>query len=228
MHDELAWAVNRLEQDPHLALYLDGGAADALSISEEARLLNQAGVHQAQGFFVNATHFDWTSRELYYGQQISKRLGGVHFVVNTGTSGQGPLVPADRVHHGNEVLCNPPGRGLGPFSTNPGYRGADAFLWFDNPGGSGGQCVPGAPPTATFWPVYAVGLVQHRSLGVTGPQFPLTLANGTTTAAGPVSPNRLLGQSARVKAHKGKRSHRGHGKSTHRRTRTHAGRRSHG
>ena len=219
MHDELAWAVNRLEQDPHLALYLDGGAADALSVSEEARLLNQAGVHQAQGFFVNATHFDWTSRELYYGQQISKQLGGVHFVVNTGTSGQGPLVPADKVHHGNEVLCNPAGRGLGPFSTSTGYQYADAFLWFDNPGGSGGQCVPGAPPTATFWPAYAVGLVQHRSLNVTGPQFPLTLANGTTTAAGPISPDRLLGRAAGVKR-KSKSHHKvRHGRTKHSRKR---------
>ena len=122
MHDELAWAVNRLEQDPHLALYLDGGAADALSVAEEARLLNQAGVHQAQGFFVNATHFDWTSRELYYAQQISKLLGGVHFVVNTGTSGQGPLVPANKVHDGNEVLCNPAGRGLVRSRPAPAIR----------------------------------------------------------------------------------------------------------
>ena len=173
MHDELAWAVNRLEQDPHLVLYLDGGAADAQTVGTEVRLLNEAGVHQTQGFFVNATHFDWTSRELFYGQQIARRLGGVHFVVNTGTSGQGPLVPRNRVRNGNEVLCNPPGRGLGPFATTTGYLYADAFLWFDNPGGSGGQCVPGAPPTAVFWPTYAVSLIEHRVLRVTGPRLPL-------------------------------------------------------
>ena len=58
-----------------------------------ARWLCQAGVKQAQGFFLNATHFDWTSREIYYGQQISKQLGGVHFVVDTHGGGRGPLAP---------------------------------------------------------------------------------------------------------------------------------------
>ena len=48
---------------------------------------------------------------------------------------------------GNEVLCNPPGRGLGPKpTTDTGFPNVDAFAWLDNPGGSSGACVPGAPP----------------------------------------------------------------------------------
>ena len=172
--DELAWAVNRLEQDPHLVLYLDAGAADAVPWQTTANWLNQAGVHQAQGFFVNATHFDWTSSELYYGQRIARALGGVHFVVDTHGSGRGPLVPPDRVHHGNEVLCNPPGRGLGPLTTTTHYKWTDAFVWGTGTvGNSGGACRPGAPPTATFWPAYAVMLVRNAVSGVTGPHYPL-------------------------------------------------------
>ncbi|MGI8864592.1 MAG: glycoside hydrolase family 6 protein [Solirubrobacteraceae bacterium] len=172
---ELRYAVTALERDPHVLVYIDAGAADAVPAARIARLLSGAGIAQAQGFFLNATHFDWTQTELTYGRDISRRLGGSHFIINTGESGRGPLVPANRVRNGNEVLCNPPGRGLGPLSVNrqtavqTGYPGADGFLWFDNPGNSGGQCVPGAPPTAQFWPAYAVMLAQNWVNHVTGP-----------------------------------------------------------
>lgn len=174
---ELRYAVAALEKDPHVVVYLDGGAADALPAARTAQLLRAADVAQAQGFFLNSTHFDWTRTELGYGQAISKLLGGAHFIINTGENGHGPLVPVNRVRNGNEVLCNPPGRGLGPLSVtnqiaqSTGYPGADGFLWFTNPGGSGGQCVPGAPPTGTFWPAYAVGLVNRRVATVTGPAY---------------------------------------------------------
>jgi endoglucanase len=172
--DQIAWAVNRLEQDPHLVLYLDGGAADALPFRTTAKLLSMAGVNQAQGFFLNATHFDWTSREVFYGQQIARKLGGVHFVVDTHGGGRGPLVPPSRVHQGNEVLCNPPGRGLGPLTTTTHYKWVDAFVWGTSTvGSSGGACRPGAPPTAVFWPAYAVMLVQNAVNRVTGPHLPL-------------------------------------------------------
>ena len=176
--DELRWSINRLEQDPHLVLYLDAGAADAVPWQTTATWLRQAGVAQAQGFFLNATHADWTTSELYYGQRIARALGGVHFVVDTHGSGRGPLVPKDRVHQGNEVLCNPPGRGLGPLSTSTGYMWADAFVWGTGTvGNSSGACRPGAPPTAVFWPAGAVSLVRHAVDHVTGPRYPL-IRNG--------------------------------------------------
>ena len=120
-----------------------------------------------QGFFLNSTHFDWTSKEIRYGERVSRLTGGKHFVVNTGENGQGPLIPPDRVHEGNEVLCNPPGRGLGPKpTTDTGYPNVDAFAWTSNPGESGGACVPGAPPTGTYWPAYALMLVQNADFAV--------------------------------------------------------------
>src|SRR5947209_14423900 len=84
---ELSYAISALEADPHVAVYLDGGAADAGNDKRMAGYLLASGVKQAQGFFLNSTHFDWTSAEVHYGQQISHRLGGVHFVVNTGENG---------------------------------------------------------------------------------------------------------------------------------------------
>ncbi len=179
---ELSDAVSLLEADPHVVVYLDGGAADAIPARHEAALLRASGVAQAQGFFLNSTHFDWTSKEIHYGQQLSRMLGGAHFVVNTGENGRGPLVPRDRVHHGNEVLCNPAGRGLGPLSLNQGvaqptpYAGLDGLLWFSNPGGSGGRCVKGAPATGTFWPAYAEMLARNWVDTVSGPHFRLLRA----------------------------------------------------
>jgi len=176
---ELRSAVSALEADPHVVVYLDAGAADAVKYRQMATWLRASGVAQAQGFFLNSTHFDWTSSEIHYGQQISRLLGGAHFVVNTGENGRGPLAPKRRVGHGNEVLCNPAGRGLGPLSVAGGiaqqtaYAETDGLLWFSNPGGSGGQCVPGAPPTGVYWPEYAAMLARNWVNKVAGPRFNL-------------------------------------------------------
>ncbi|HLH67088.1 MAG TPA: glycoside hydrolase family 6 protein [Solirubrobacteraceae bacterium] len=177
---ELRYAVGALEADPHVLVYLDGGAADAAPARRQAAFLLGAGVRQAAGFFLNSTHFDWTTREIHYGQEISSLLGGgVHFIVNTGENGRGPLRPRNVVRQGNEVLCNPPGRGLGPLSMSGAvaqqtqWAGLDGLLWFTNPGGSGGQCVAGAPPTGVFWPAYAVMLARNWVDHVNGPRYAL-------------------------------------------------------
>jgi endoglucanase len=165
---ELRYAIDTLAAHcPHLVIYLDAGAADALSAGQAARYLRRSGVAQIQGFFLNATHFDWTSNEIRYGEKVSRMTGGKHFVINTGTNGRGPLRPPDIVHDGNEVLCNPPGRGLGPRPTaDTGYPNVDMFAWTTNPGESGGRCGTGAPPTGVFWPAYALMLVRNADSNV--------------------------------------------------------------
>jgi endoglucanase len=167
--NELSDAINVLTSTcPHLVVYLDAGAADALPAGDTANLLNRAGVAKIQGFFLNSTHFDWTSREIRYGERISRLTGGKHFVINTGENGRGPLVPKDVVHQGNEVLCNPPGRGLGPKpTTSTGYPNVDMFAWTSNPGESGGRCGDGAPPAGAYWPAYALMLVRNADFNVT-------------------------------------------------------------
>jgi endoglucanase len=93
--------------------------------------------------------------------------GGKHFVVNTAVNGRGPLRPPSPVHQGNEVLCNPPGRGLGPRPTvSTGVRNVDMFAWIGSPGESGGACRPGAPTTGVFWPAYALALVRNADFRV--------------------------------------------------------------
>ena len=164
---ELSDAINILNANcPHLVIYLDAGAADALSARDGARYLRASGVANIEGFFLNATHFDWTSHEIRYGRKISRMLGGKHFVVNTGENGIGPRRPRDIVHQGMEVLCNPRA-GLGPLPTaGTGYRSVDMFAWTSNPGESGGSCVAGAPPTGQYWPAYAKSLAQNADFKV--------------------------------------------------------------
>ena len=165
---ELQYAINTLTANcPQLVIYLDAGAADALSAQASARYLRRSGIAKIQGFFLNATHFDWTSHEIAYGEKISRLTGGKHFVINTGANGRGPLRPPDIVHQGNEVLCNPPGRGLGPLPTaTTGYPSVDMFAWTTNPGESGGPCRPGAPKTGVYWPAYALSLVRNADFKV--------------------------------------------------------------
>ncbi len=170
---ELNDAINVLTATcPHLVIYLDAGAADALHAQAAASLLQRAGVSKIEGFFLNSTHYDWTGKEIRYGETISRLTGGKHFVVNTGDAGQGPLRPGNIVKQGLEVLCNPVGRGLGPKpTTTTGYPNVDMFAWTSNPGESGGQCsapdsLPGAPPTGQFWPGYALMLVRDANFNV--------------------------------------------------------------
>jgi endoglucanase len=189
---EIRDAVDILDKLPHTAIYIDAGAADAIPVPRTISLLRKAGVMHAQGFFVNSTHFDWTTKEVAYGQSIAQGLGGVHFVVNTGENGQGPLVPKVRLHHGNEELCNPPGRGLGPMSVQTGYKYVDGFLWFTNPGGSAGDkpgCGKNAPPTAVFWPGRAVSLIRHANFHITGPQEQLLHDGAYVPYDNAVAPN---------------------------------------
>jgi endoglucanase len=164
---ELSDAINVLSANcPHLVIYLDSGAGDALHARDAARFLRASGVAKIQGFFLNSTHFDWTRSEIRYGQQISRMTGGKHFVINTGENGIGPQRPRDIVHQGMEVLCNPRA-GLGPLPTaNTGFRNVDMFAWTSNPGESGGQCGAGAPPTGVYWPAYAKMLVRNADFKV--------------------------------------------------------------
>jgi endoglucanase len=203
---ELHDAINVLTANcPRLVIYLDAGAADAIPVARTAQLLGEAGVSQIEGFFLNSTHFDWTSREIQFGEAVSRLTGGKHFVVNTGDNGRGPLATADRVHQGNEVLCNPAGRGLGPVpTTSTGYPNADAFAWTTNPGESGGKCVPGAPATAAYWPAYAEMLVRNAVFHVDSVFNPLAPFGGVTRAK-PAKAHKAKAHKAaarKAKAHK--------------------------
>lgn len=169
---ELRYAAKKLGRLPHVVTYMDAGASDAVSAGRTARMLRAGGVGYIHGFFLNATHFNWTIDEIHFGNRVSRAVGGKHFVVNTATNGRGPLRPRSRVRSGNEVLCNPPGRGLGPRpTTKTGFRGVDAFMWIGNVGRSGGKCRPGAPATGAWWLDLALAM-SSRANQQLGPGYP--------------------------------------------------------
>jgi endoglucanase len=166
---ELDYATRVLGALPHTVTYLDAGSADGdPAPGRMASLLRRAAVRHIRGFFLNSSHYDWTNNELRYGDKVAKILRA-HFVVSTSVNGRGPLRPHNRVENGNEILCNPSGRGLGPRPTTAtGDRFADAFMWIGIPGRSNGQCHPGDPPNATWFPAYALALARNAN-GQLGP-----------------------------------------------------------
>jgi hypothetical protein len=146
----LKYEIDQLSQLPHALLYVEGGTSDANSAAESARVLNASDAHKIRGFFLNDTHFNWAYREIQYGNRISRLTGGLHFVVDTRGDGQGPIRNPDPVRQGNEELCNPPHRGLGPkpgASNGRPYglysKHLDGFVWVTTPGESSGSTCPG-------------------------------------------------------------------------------------
>jgi endoglucanase len=168
----LAYEVNVLAKIPHAVVYLDGGTQDANSPRFAARILNAAGIGKIRGFFLNATHRNWTSEEVAFGDRISKLTHGAHFIVNTADNGRGPTLNPHPSTQGVEDLCNPPGSGLGPQPTTvTGFPLVDAFEWTAEPGNSSGHCHPGDPDSGTFGVNLALGLAANAN-GQLGPGYP--------------------------------------------------------
>ncbi|MFJ2813803.1 glycoside hydrolase family 6 protein [Streptomyces sp. NPDC087294] len=149
----LGEAIVRLKQQPHTKVYLDAG--NPSWIREPHKLvgpLKRAGVERADGFALNVSNFQSDARTKAYGLDLSRALGGKHFVVDTSRNGNGPLEGA---------WCNPPGRALGTRpTTRTGEKSLDAYLWIKRPGESDGTC-EGGPDAGQWWPEYALELARN-------------------------------------------------------------------
>ena len=168
---DLRYEMRKMQALPHTVVYVEAGYSDANGVRYTARILNAIGIRRIRGFYTNDTHNNWTISEVRWATKISRRTHGAHFIVNTATNGRGPKRNRNRVRYGNEDLCNPPGRGLGPEDTaKTGFTYADAFLWTHPPGNSGGRC-HGGPPSGDFWPARAIAMARHAN-GKLGPGFP--------------------------------------------------------
>jgi endoglucanase len=167
---DLRYEINTVSALPHTVVYVEAGYSDANSPGYTAKILNAIGVRKIRGFFTNDTHMNWTINEINWAEKISAKTGGSHFIVNTAQNGNGPKLNPHPVTQGNENLCNPPGRALGPIpTTNTGFAHADAYLWTHPPGNSSG--CGGGPPSGVFWPDRAVGLAARANQKL-GPGFP--------------------------------------------------------
>ena len=168
---DLGYEATKLGNLPHTVVYLEGGYSDGNPPGYTARVLNASGVRKIRGFFTNDTHINWTIDEYRWAQKVSAKTGGANFIINTAQNGNGPLRPHNRVKNGNEVLCNPPGRAMGPPpTTDTGLAHADAFLWTGPPGNSSGHCNGGTDP-GTFWTARGIELAS-RAQAKLGPGMP--------------------------------------------------------
>jgi endoglucanase len=156
----LTEAVGILKRQPELRVYVDAGNASWITdVDALADALKASGVQQADGFALNVSNFQTTERSVSYGTQLSERLDGARFVVDTSRNGNGPLkVTGDPASHAD--WCNPPGRRLGTApTTDTDYPLVDALLWVKQPGDSDGACGDGAPAAGQWWPELALDLL---------------------------------------------------------------------
>lgn len=149
----IAWAVKQLHRQGSWA-YIDVGHSSWLPERIAVNRLRASGIARAAGFSLNVSNFRPTPELVRYGTAISKRVGGRHFVIDSGRNGVTPR---------SDTWCNPPGAGLGHAPTaHTGIRRLDAFLWIKPPGDTDGACNSG--PASGFWPAYAARLLRNAHL----------------------------------------------------------------
>ncbi|WP_285470966.1 glycoside hydrolase family 6 protein [Actinoplanes sp. NBRC 101535] len=155
----LAEAIRELKKDGSVRVYLDAGNPSWIKdVDRVVDGLQQAGVGDADGFSLNVANFETTEANIAYGDEISNRLGGKNYVIDTSRNGNGPA----EVGSGDGHWCNPPGRALGATPTTAtGHDRVDAYLWIKRPGESDGACGDGAPEAGQWWPDYALGLATN-------------------------------------------------------------------
>jgi endoglucanase len=153
----LRFAVTTLKANPGTAVYIDAGHSGWLPVAEAAERLRAADVEHADGFALNTSNYKSTEEELRYGREVSKLIGGKHFIVDTSRNGNGaPDVQGDV----EAAWCNPDGRAIGhPPTTNTGEPLCDAFFWVKPPGESDGYCNHG-PAAGMWWPDMALQLAK--------------------------------------------------------------------
>lgn len=135
-------------------VYLDAGHARWLAPDEAAARLTKAGIAQADGFALNVSNYLSTALNVTYGNQVSQRVGGKHYVIDTSRNGMGGKAGE---------WCNVPGQALGnPPTTKTGVALADAYLWIKQPGESDGTC-GGGPPAGQWWAQYALDLARLQA-----------------------------------------------------------------
>ena len=82
------------------AVYIDAGHARWVPPGEMANRLNRAGIADANGFSLNISNFLGTAVNITYGTEVSRRVGGKHFIIDTSRNGQNrqrrQLVQSDR------------------------------------------------------------------------------------------------------------------------------------
>ncbi|MGY1500533.1 glycoside hydrolase family 6 protein [Streptomyces sp. QTS52] len=155
-YDLLSGAIGTLSALKNTKVYLDAGNAGWTHPDQIFEPLKWAGIDKADGFSVNVSNFYSTAESIAYGKELSAKVGGKHFVVDTSRNGNGPYTGGET----DENWCNPPGRALGEAPTvKTADPLVDAYLWVKRPGESDGEC-KGGPKAGQWWASYALKLAK--------------------------------------------------------------------
>ena len=87
---DIATAVGDLEADPNTMVYLDGTHSAWQQVGNIAQRLVEAGVQQAQGFYLDVSNYQYTSNNIAYGSWISDCIA---FAQGSGAIGSGAVQP---------------------------------------------------------------------------------------------------------------------------------------
>ncbi|HMI84981.1 MAG TPA: glycoside hydrolase family 6 protein [Polyangiaceae bacterium] len=156
----LRFAVHSFASLGNTAVYIDAGNSDWIKAPEMAERLKGAGIDEADGFALNVSNYKTTESSIQFGKDLSNRLKGKHFVIDTSRNGKGPP-DSCKDPEGESCWCNPPGRGLGVLPTaQTADPLVDAYLWLKKPGESDGAC-NGGPKAGSFWPEQALDLAKN-------------------------------------------------------------------
>jgi endoglucanase len=146
---QLRAAIDSLQSE-HTFVYVDGGHSSWLPAAEMAQLISQVRGDGIRGFVTNVSNYNATADEVDYAHEVSRRLGGMHAVIDTSRNGAGS----------NGEWCNPPERLVGEPGGSLGDDVVDTNLWIKPPGESDGQC-NGGPAAGQWWPHAAVELTRN-------------------------------------------------------------------
>jgi endoglucanase len=166
----LRHGVEVLSRLPNATVYLEAGASDWEPARRTAKQLRSIGVSKVRGFMLNVTHHDWTRNNVRHGLEISRLVGGKHFIVNTSYNGRGPLHYRKWISRSKHmwrrinVWCHPGLRGLGPAPTTAtAHPLVDAYMYINRPGYSAGACNGGPLPVGTWWPERALMYARYAT-----------------------------------------------------------------
>ncbi len=125
----LKYAVNKLSAHD---VYIDAGHPRWHNADETAKRLKLADVHLAKGFSINVSNFVTTELCVQFGNDVSAKVGGSHYIVDVSRNGNKDMPALG-------AWANPDKARLGQNPTLiTGEQLCDAFLWIKAPGESDG------------------------------------------------------------------------------------------
>jgi endoglucanase len=127
----IRYGVRAFSRLPAASVYVEAGASDWEGAPRMAAKLRRVGVCSVGGVLLNATHADWTSRNIGFGRALDRRLPcELRILVNTAENGQGPT-PRSVPRH----WCDSRQRyGLGPAPASPTDHANVIYGWVNRPG----------------------------------------------------------------------------------------------